>query len=143
MTASEADSARPRFVPGEHVHHVQARHAFEDREAWSLAALVRAADGEIEVELDGGVRRRYRCRFADDLARVAEELPVARAGGRVTVIVAEQWSLLALPVGEPGGQPPTRLDLATNVARIEGGAAVEVPARSGGGVRLFSIACDD
>jgi hypothetical protein len=49
-------------------------------------------------------------------------------------MVAEQWSLLALPVGDPDGPPPSRLDLATNVARIEDGAAVETPARSGGGV---------
>ena len=101
---------------------------------------MRVADGEIEVELDDGTHRRYRCRFADEVSRVADELPVAHTAGRVTVMVAERWSLLAVPVGEPGGPPPTRLDLVTNVARLEDGAAVEVPARSGGGVRLFSIA---
>jgi hypothetical protein len=141
MAIPEPDSTRPRFAPGEHVHHVQAHHALDDRTAWNLASLVRAGDGVIEVEFDG-VRRRYRCRFADDLAHIIDELPVARTGGRVTVVVAERWSLLALPVGEPGGPPPTRLDLVTNVARLEGGAAVEVPASSGGGVRLFSIARD-
>ena len=141
MALPEPNSPRPRFAPGEHVHHVQAHHALEDREAWSLASLVQAGDGVIDVEFDG-VQRRYGCRFADELAHVVEELPVARRGGRVTVMVAERWSLLALPVGEPGGPPLPRLDLATNVARLEDGAAVEVPASSGGGVRLFSIARD-
>jgi hypothetical protein len=141
MAAPDASSPRPRFAPGEHVHHVQAHHALDDRDAWNLASIVRAGDGVIEVELDGAPRR-YRCRFADDLAHIIDELPVARTRGLVTVMVAERWSLLALPVGEPGGPPPSRLELVTNVARLEGGAAVEVPATSGGGVRLFSIARD-
>ena len=141
MAIPEPGSPRPRFAPGEHVHHVQAHHALEDREAWSLASLVQAGDGVIDVEFDG-VQRRYGCRFADDLAHIVDELPVARTSGRVTVMVAERWSLLALPVGEPGGPSPTRLELMPNVARLEDGAAVEVLALSGGGVRLFSIARD-
>ena len=94
---------RPCFAPGEHVHHVQAHHALEDREAWSLASLVQAGDGVIDVEFDG-VPRRYRCRFADDLARIVDELPVARTSCRVTVMVAERWSLLGFPSVNPAGR---------------------------------------
>src|SRR6266700_887812 len=98
MTARHPRADRPRFGPGENVHHIQARLALEDREAWRFAALVHAGDGHIDVELDGEPRR-YRCRHAADLARAVDELPVwRRDDGRVQVMVAERWHVLGLPV---------------------------------------------
>jgi hypothetical protein len=139
---SMRDTQEPRYQAGWDVHWIQARKAMEDRDAWQVGKLVHIGTDTIDVEVEGIVKR-YICHRAPGIsAAIAAGEPLG--GDQPTVTVIERWSVLLLPLGPKGTPPPSRIGFLTGVARLEGGAAVEVLSPgSGYQLKLYNIILPD
>ena len=141
---SNDHSPEPRIEPGWDALHQAVRHAYEAGPALALVEQVDTETGIFRV-FDPSTRttfRRQTFRVAEFVADLARAIPVDRGEGPGFVAFIDKGHrYLALPVGEPGVEPPSQLPLIWGVIEFVDGRAVGMPIDvDGWDARIYSLA---
>jgi hypothetical protein len=109
------------------VHHIQARHAFEQGAAAYLARLLVVVDGIALVErLPDATTTALIIARPDRLTAILARGDLTTLGGSPLALVSESRGILGIATGP--AEPPQQLRVWSNVSRLEEGEAVEIPA---------------
>ena len=109
------------------VHHIQARHAFEQGADAYLARLLVVVDGTALVErVPGTTTIALIIALPDRLTAILARGDLTTFRGSPLALVSESRRILGIATGP--AEPPKQLRVLSNVSRLEEGEAVEIPA---------------
>lgn len=108
------------------IHSIQARLAFEPGAEGYPARLITAVDGSALIErAPDGTTAEFIVALPDRLARLLGREDLTMFRGTPLVLVSERYGVLGVATGP--SDVPSQLRIGSNVSRLEGGEAVEIP----------------
>ena len=115
---------KDNYHPGYDVHWIQSSHAMRDHKEWRVGKLVHVGQTELDVEVEGTIRRYY-CYYAPDI-KASIEKGSWHGKGSPSVIIIDKWHVMLLPIGPKGSPPPDIISYYGNALHMGHGSDAEV-----------------